>query len=230
MCGDEFFSFREYLKRNILGYYKVFVFEQNLDFKRLPKETILVVSRLNLSQVMESPKDDQNHEIKIAVPYGGWFATPIICNWEGTGVWDLSRVGALGIDPEYLLLRLSDRNGSRLVGLRAKEVGRLAALSSGGPFHFLESLDKKIYLLEKFFRDGGSMDAKLLETLFVVLDQIKETTRFQHSKEGVRIREWLLRELLRILPKSHPRKAELERQLVELELRQTRVKADGVKV
>jgi len=210
-CGDELFSFREYLKRNVRGYYKVFTWTQIYDGSRPPRivrNNPLYVESRKLRAVLAMERSSQ---LIVAIPLGGWFAKPkMVCGWTLGRKWDI-RAYPSGTSKypralEFSRFYLIDEEGSRIVVRELAEIAWLVGLFSisqlGDVTRHLSALHDRLEVSES--KLGGT-----LTILRQAIREIEGTKRFQHSKEGARIREWLTRELVGLLPESDPRKAEL---------------------
>jgi len=216
-CGDEPFSFREYLKRNVLGYYKVFTWiriSHGSDAETVPNSP-LYVERRKLRAFLT---DRSDLPVVIAIPYGGWFARPkMVCNKVGRDGWRIATRHAVAGNPDKWGLWLLDGQGSRIACDDQVVVAKIADfLTTGSLGNVMWCLWVFSYDLRDRLRRRERALAIALDTLYNAVKCIEETKRFQYSKEGARIREWLTRELVGLLPESDPRKAELQAKLENL--------------
>lgn len=215
-CGVELFSFREYLRRNVRGYYKVFTWTRTSHGSHIEtvKNNPLYVGRWRLRSVLTAG----SLQLIIATPFGGWFAKPrMICDWANRAEWKITTRHAVSGNPDDWSFWLLDGQGSRIacdsLGAVVKLADFLAKGSLGDTAWCL--LVYSDDLKDRLQRRENTL-AVALDTLCAAVKRIEQTKRFQHSKEGARIRIELTSQLAGLLPESDSRSGEFRAKVTEM--------------
>ena len=121
------FNLKIYILRNILGYYKIFwwktVFDTETGNYRLEEE-ISYISRIELWNLLCGLDfDADNHNLILAVPFGGWFSSIKYVARAQMRAWKISTILRSEI-PNNWYVSISDSFGSR-IPLTIKELKAL---------------------------------------------------------------------------------------------------------
>jgi len=123
------FNLKIYILRNILGYYKIFwwkvVFDEQTKNHRV-EEKNSYVSRLDLWSLLEGLDfENDNCNLILAIPFGGWFSGIKFLSMVGMDRWKISTTSHSHSDiPDNWSVTISDSVGSK-VRLTIKELGVL---------------------------------------------------------------------------------------------------------